>query len=330
MTVPLLKLQGVSKFFHPSRRSVVHAVNDVTLALQEGETLGLVGESGCGKSTLGALVIGLHHPSEGRVLYRGIDVHNCPRDQKRLLRREMQMVFQDPRMSLDPHMTAGEIIAEGLDIHGMRGNDRKEQINELLGLVGLRPEHALRFPHELSGGQCRRIGIARTLSVNPRFVVCDEPLTGLDASIQAQIINLLRNLQRRLHLTYLFISHDLTTLRYIADRIAVMYMGRIVELAPRDDLYANPLHPYTRILLEAVPVPDPDHKSGPCCAPSPMHPPPIASGCVFSVCCPRAQDICREKAPPLTTDGNRHHVACWFESGLPGKSSFNRQSLSVT
>jgi oligopeptide transport system ATP-binding protein len=279
--------------------------------------LGLVGESGCGKSTTGRAILQLHRPTEGNVIFEGKDLTQTKGEDLRKMRRRMQMIFQDPYASLNPRMTVGSIIGEPLEVHGLGSSkkERQERVQELLKTVGLNPVFVNRYPHEFSGGQRQRIGIARALAVNPAFVVCDEPISALDVSIQAQIINLLEDLQDELGLTYLFIAHDLSVVRHISDRIAVMYLGKVVELADRDELYRDPRHPYTQALLSAVPIPDPEIErrrqriilEGD--VPSPANPP---KGCHFNTRCPRVMDICRDKEPPFKDYGGGHHVACFL------------------
>jgi oligopeptide transport system ATP-binding protein len=283
----------------------------------EGETLGLVGESGCGKTTLGRTVMGVVRPSSGEIRFRGEDLVRLSGSRLRRRRREMAMIFQDPYASLDPRQTVGDIIGEPLDVHGIyRGPERRERIYELLEMVGLSTRFANRYPHQFSGGQRQRIGIARALATGATFVVCDEPISALDVSIQAQIINLLEKLQERLHLTYLFIAHDLSVVKHISDRIAVMYLGKVVELADANDLYRKPKHPYTSSLLSAVPIPDPKverHRrriilQGD--VPSPSNPP---SGCRFRTRCFKAEEKCAQEEPPFELLGPREHrAACWF------------------
>jgi len=292
----------------------VKAVDGLNFFIRKGETLGLVGESGCGKSTTGRAILQLYRPTEGEVLFEGTDLTKLSGERLRRMRRQMQMIFQDPYASLNPRMTVGNIIGEPLVIHRLaRGKERQERVQELLRIVGLNPYFANRYPHEFSGGQRQRIGIARALAVEPSFIVCDEPISALDVSIQAQIINLLEDLQEKFELTYLFIAHDLSVVRHISNRVAVMYLGRIVEIADRADLYEKPLHPYTKALLSAVPIPDPVVElkreriilTGD--VPSPVRPP---SGCNFHPRCPVAVPSCKEAIPALTDKGSDHWVAC--------------------
>jgi oligopeptide transport system ATP-binding protein len=297
-----------------SRVGEVRAVDGVTFDILEGETLGLVGESGCGKSTCGRAILRLYQPTSGSIRIDGAEIAHAPSSQLRALRPMMQMVFQDPQASLNPRMTVGSIIAEPLDEHTSLSRLQKlERVYELMDSVGLSRSFVNRYPHAFSGGQRQRIGIARALALNPRFIVCDEPIAALDVSIQAQVVNLLEELQDRLGLTYLFISHDLSMVRHIADRVAVMYLGKVAELAPRDPLYARPLHPYTEALLSAVPEPDPTAEArtrriilkGD--VPSPARPPP---GCRFSTRCPRVMDICRRVDPGFVEVEAGRFVAC--------------------
>jgi len=312
----LLEVVGLAKHY-PVRGGVVRAVDGVSFALARGETLALVGESGCGKSTTARLVLRLIEPSAGAVRFDGIEVSGAA--ELRLLRRRVQVVFQDPYASLNPRLKVGDTIAEPMEVHGIGdAAGRAARVKELLGLVGLAPYHAARYPHEFSGGQRQRIGIARALAVQPELVVCDEPVSALDVSIQAQVVNLLKDLQARFGLSYLFIAHDLAVVRHMADRVAVMYLGQIVELAPKRALFAAPRHPYTRALLNAIPRPDPrrrgrvQHLGGD--VPSPMNPP---TGCRFHTRCPHAAAICREQAPLLRAMTPDHVVACHLAETLP-------------
>ncbi len=310
----LVRADHISKYFKVAGGRMLHAVEDVSLNIRRGETLGVVGESGCGKSTLGRTLIGIYQPTKGQLFYDGEEVHLDRWKERMAFTRKAQIVFQDPYASLDPRMTVGSIISEGMEIHNIRDEaGRRERVAELLDIVGLNREHANRFPHEFSGGQRQRIGIARALAIEPEFIVCDEPISALDVSIQAQVINLLHDLQQRLGLTYLFIAHDLNIVRYISDRIAVMYLGSVMELAESAELYRNTLHPYSRALLSAVPVPDPDlEKAKPRQiiegdVPSPINKP---KGCAFSSRCPMATEACREAAPELREVEPGHWCAC--------------------
>ena len=313
----LLSVKHLKKYFNVGKNAVLKAVDDVSFDIYKGETLGMVGESGCGKTTCGRTCIGLYDRTDGQVLYKGKDVHRMPRKDLQHFKKEVQMVFQDPYGSLDPRMTVAEIVAEGLDIHHLVKNqqERRQRVYECLELVGLNREHANRFVHEFSGGQRQRIGIARALAVDPEFMVLDEPISALDVSIQAQVVNLLIDLQKKMGLTYLFVAHDLSMVKHISDRIAVLYLGTLVELATSDELFANPLHPYTQALLSAIPVPDPQVEKereakkirleGD--VPSPINPAP---GCRVKGRCRYCTDICQKELPPLKDVGDGHFVAC--------------------
>ncbi|RXT13835.1 ABC transporter ATP-binding protein [Ammoniphilus sp. CFH 90114] len=309
----LLEVKGLKKFFNAGD-SVVKAVNNLDFVIHRGETLGFVGESGCGKSTAGRTILRLYDATEGEVLFEGKDIQKLSPKQLKEMRKEIQMIFQDPYASLNPRMTVGDIIGEPIDIHGLAtGEKRKQRIQELLKLVGLNPEHINRFPHEFSGGQRQRIGIARALAVEPKFIICDEPISALDVSIQAQVVNLLKELQNKMGLTYLFIAHDLSMVKHISDRVAVMYLGKMVELAESETLYAEPLHPYSEALLSAIPIPDPELErsrerivlQGD--VPSPMNPP---SGCHFRTRCPKVMDICSKQEPEWKEVKPGHFTAC--------------------
>jgi oligopeptide transport system ATP-binding protein len=317
---PLLEVRHVKKYF-PIRAGVlqrevahVHAVDDVTFAVHQGETLGLVGESGCGKSTLGRTIVRLLEPTDGDIVFQGTAISHFGTRKLRPLRSEMQMVFQDPYASLNPRKRVGTIVSDPMRIHNLGSrSDQKRRVGEILETVGLSPEHYNRFPHEFSGGQRQRIGIARALALRPKLIVADEPVSALDVSIQSQMLNLLDDLQNEFQLTYIFIAHDLGVVRHVSDRIAVMYLGKIVELSPAEELYSRPIMPYTEALLSAVPIPDPDLAEkrerivleGD--VPSPINPP---SGCRFHPRCRYATDICKQVEPPLVDYGNGHLAAC--------------------
>jgi oligopeptide transport system ATP-binding protein len=327
---PLLEVRDLFKYF-PINAGVfsrhigdVRAVDGVDFSIRSGETLGLVGESGSGKTTAGRVVLRLLPATKGQVIFEGRDILELGREEVRKLRKEMQIIFQDPYASLNPRMTVRDIVGEPLLIHGIaKGKEADDRVRELLRLVGLQPDHANRYPHEFSGGQRQRIGIARALAVSPKFIVADEPVSALDVSIQAQVINLLQDLQAQFGLTFLFIAHDLSVVRHISTRVAVMYVGKIVEIADRDDLYENPLHPYTQALLSAIPIPDPGVEArrkriiltGD--IPSPVNPP---SGCRFHTRCPIAFERCRVEVPALLTYGTNHQAACHWVQEHGGKA----------
>jgi len=321
----LLKVDHLVKHFPISRGIIfmrqvgaVHAVDDISFDIYQGETLGLVGESGCGKSTTGRTILQLYKPTAGHVYFEGVDLTTLKSEEMRKARRNMQMIFQDPYASLNPRMTVGEIIGEPLVLHNvLRGKAVDERVQELLALVGLNPAFANRYPHEFSGGQRQRIGVARALALQPQLIVCDEPISALDVSIQAQVVNLLEDLQKEFNLTYLFIAHDLSVVKHTSNRVAVMYLGIIVELATRAELYSHPLHPYTQALLSAVPIPDPiaEEKRKRIIlqgdVPSPVNPP---SGCRFRTRCPLAVDICKAQKPEFREVSPGHFVACHLVS----------------
>ena len=317
----LVTVRNLKKYFPIMRGTIIErhvgdikAVDDVSFDIIKGETLGLVGETGCGKTTVGRTILRLYEPTDGAIIVGGVNLANVTGGDLRRMRRQMQMIFQDPYASLNPRMTVGSIIAAPLDVHNIvRGKEKRERVQELLQMVGLNPYFVNRYPHEFSGGQRQRIGIARALALNPDLVICDEPISSLDVSIQAQVVNLLEELQEKLGLTYLFIAHDLSMVRHISDRMAVMYLGKIVELTDRDEIYLNPLHPYTQALMSAVPIPDPDivdkrHRiilEGD--IPNPADPP---VGCNFNTRCPVAEDICFKEEPAYLEVKAGHWAAC--------------------
>ncbi|WP_170007000.1 ABC transporter ATP-binding protein [Bacillus fonticola] len=311
----ILEVQNLKKYFHIENGNTLKAVDNVSFEIYEGETLGLVGESGCGKSTTGRTIIRLYEATEGQVLFDGKDVHKMKRNEVKKMNQKMQMIFQDPYASLNPRMTVGDIISEGIVIHGLyKGKERMEKVYELLETVGLHREHANRYAHEFSGGQRQRIGIARALAVEPDFIIADEPISALDVSVQAQIVNLLIDLQKEKKLTYLFISHDLSMVKYISDRIGVMYLGNMLELTTSAKLYETPLHPYTTALMEAIPVADLDvasktaeRKALTGEIPSPVNPP---KGCVYASRCPHVKPECKTEKPKLREVQDQHFVAC--------------------
>lgn len=311
----LLKVNNLKKYFDLGRKEILQAVDGVSFEIYKGETFGIVGESGCGKSTAGRTIIGLYNQTDGEVIYDGKDVHSMSNKEKFEFHRKMQMIFQDPYASLNPRSTVREIISEPMEVHGLYPNkkERLERVYQLLEDVGLNRDHANRYPHEFSGGQRQRIGIARALALDPEFIIADEPISALDVSVQAQVVNLLKRLQEEKGLTYLFIAHDLSMVKQISDRIGVMYLGHLVELTASNQLYKNPLHPYTQALLSAIPIPDPDIEDkreriilqGE--LPSPINPP---SGCVFRTRCPAAMEACAETKPEWQEIDKDHFVAC--------------------
>ncbi len=333
----LLEVQNLVKYF-PIRGGImrrvqayVKAVDDISFHIYEGETLGLVGESGCGKTTVGRTILRLIPATSGKVIFDGENIFEKNDRELKQLRRDMQIIFQDPYTSLDPRLPVGESIAEGLRIHSnKKSQERYDIVVEMLSRVGMRADHARRYPHEFSGGQRQRIGIARALALNPNFIVCDEPVSALDVSIQAQVLNILRDLQKDFGLTYLFIAHNLSVVEHFSDRVGVMYLGKMVEMATRDDLYADPIHPYTQALMSAIPIPDPTLKRQRILlegdVPSPINPP---SGCRFHTRCPLAFDKCMEEEPPFKDYGNEHYAACWLaESDEKGASKITLDKIS--
>jgi oligopeptide/dipeptide ABC transporter ATP-binding protein len=314
LTQPLLEVKNLEKHFQIDRNRVLKAVDGISFEVFPGETFGLVGESGCGKSTAGRTIIDLYNATSGEVLFAGQNVHQLKGKKQKKFRRDMQMIFQDPYASLNPRKTVMDIIAEGLEIHDIStGKSKQEIVYELLETVGLNKSHATRYPHEFSGGQRQRIGIARALAMEPKFIIADEPISALDVSVQAQVVNLMRKLQKEKGLTYLFIAHDLSMVKYISDRVGVMYLGKMAELAESDELYKDPLHPYTQGLLATAPIPDPTSArerekiriKGE--LPSPLHPP---SGCRFRTRCPHAMEICAKVDPAWQEVKPKHWVAC--------------------
>lgn len=310
----LVEVRDLKKHFNVGKNAVLKAVDGIDFKIYKGETLGLVGESGCGKTTCGKTVMGLYAPTSGDIIFDGVKINDLKGKEKKDFTRKAQIIFQDPYSSLDPRMTVGDIIGEGIDVHGLyKGQERTNKIYELLQTIGLTSEHANRFPHEFSGGQRQRIGIARALAIEPEFIVCDEPISALDVSIQAQIINLLIQLQQERGLTYLFIAHDLSMVKHISDRVGVMYLGQMVELAPSYELYTNPRHPYTEALMSAIPIPDPEVEEekkrikieGE--IPSPINPKP---GCRFASRCRYATDVCTQQTPKLKEVAPEHFVSC--------------------
>ena len=332
----LVEVNNIVKYF-PVRSGLlqrvsgwVKAVDDVSFFIYEGETFGLVGESGCGKTTIGRTILRLIPATSGSVVFDGQNLFDLTANELKKMRRNVQIIFQDPYSSLDPRMPIGESIAEGLRIHTDKSSpERYDIVVEMLTRVGMRADHARRYPHEFSGGQRQRIGIARALALRPKFIVCDEPVSALDVSIQAQVLNILRELQKDFGLTYLFIAHNLSVVEHFSDRVGVMYLGKMVEMASRDDLYRDPLHPYTQALMSAIPIPDPTLKRQRVIlegdVPSPLNPP---SGCRFHTRCPLAFDKCSQEEPPFKDYGQEHYAACWLlETGEKGASKLTRENL---
>ncbi len=332
----LVEVNNLKKYF-PVRSGLfqrisgwVKAVDNVSFHIREGETFGLVGESGCGKTTIGRTLLNLIPATEGEVIFDGRSIFQLSSSEMKKLRHDIQIIFQDPYSSLNPRMTVGQSISEGLRIHTNKSRQEQHEIvSDLLRRVGLRPEHATRYPHEFSGGQRQRIGIARALALRPKFIVCDEPVSALDVSIQAQVLAILRELQKDFNLTYLFIAHNLSVVEHFCDRIGVMYLGKMVELADREELFRNPLHPYTQALMSAIPIPDPRMKRQRVIlqgdVPSPLNPP---QGCRFHTRCPLAFAKCGEEEPPFKAYGDEHYAACWLlETGEPGASKLRPAEL---
>lgn len=320
----LVEIKNLKQYFPVGRNQMLKAVDDISFDIYKGETFGLVGESGCGKTTTGRTILSIYKQTDGKILFDGKDTLNADSNTKKEFKKRAQMIFQDPYSSLDPRMTIGDIISEGIYVHFPKLSEKEvqEKVNNLLKRVGLNSEHAARFPHELSGGQRQRVGISRALAVEPDFIVCDEPISALDVSIQAQIVNLLNKLQEENNLTYLFISHDLSMVRHISDRIGVMYLGSMVEITSNTSLYDRPLHPYTQALIAAIPIPDPTLENGGMESklegeiPSPINPP---SGCKFSTRCPYKMDICTKEKPELKEIEPDHFVACHLVDQMKAK-----------
>lgn len=318
----ILDVSHLKKYFDLGHKNILKAVDDVSFQIHEGETLGLVGESGCGKTTCGRTCLGMYNKTSGMVRYDGKDVHALKGAELFAFKKEVQMIFQDPYASLNPRMTVSDIVAEGLDVHHLVKNkaERAERVYELLNMVGLNKEHANRFIHEFSGGQRQRIGIARALAMEPKFLVLDEPISALDVSIQAQVVNMLIRLQQEMNLTYLFIAHDLSMVKHISERVGVMYLGSMMEITSSQELYSHPLHPYTQALLSAIPIPDPDVEAQRSSSrirlqgevPSPINPP---AGCKFAARCRYATERCRQETPQLKDMGAGHYVACFAVEG---------------
>ncbi len=334
----LVEVNNLVKYF-PVRAGLlqrvkawVKAVDDVSFFIYEGETFGLVGESGCGKTTVGRTILRLLPATSGSVIFDGKNLFDLSASELKKMRRDIQIIFQDPYSSLDPRMPVGESIAEGLRVHTkLSAQERYDIVVEMLARVGMRADHARRYPHEFSGGQRQRIGIARALALRPKFIVCDEPVSALDVSIQAQVLNILRELQRDFGLTYLFIAHNLSVVEHFSDRVGVMYLGKMVEMASRDDLYRDPLHPYTQALMSAIPIPDPTLKRQRIIlegdVPSPLNPP---KGCRFHTRCPLAFDKCSQEEPPFKDYGDEHYAACWLlETGEKGASKITPDKIAV-